>query len=269
MNTLVCDARIVQANGLTADHIQDVATGKISAVRVPDFYPQALCDTVSEKLRTSPSFGFYANAPDIGRVGMAFYECIKNANRQEDYFQNALTNMAKMREIAFPYLSPFDLFRLTLDEVWPHGASLARINSQRAFAGLARVFSPPSGAMPHQDILFRDAPSDPVAAALEGQLAMNVYLQEANEGGEIELWDWIPTEEEHERLRHSDPRYAYGLNPSLIRAPDHVIRPKKGELILFHPWNVHAVRPVKSGIRVTWSCFVGFTDAKTPLVYWS
>jgi hypothetical protein len=58
--------------------------------------------------------------------------------------------------------------------------------------GLVRIFLENQVFPPHQDMLNRDYPDLPKKEHPLSQLAINVYLRNFDEGGELELWDYAP-----------------------------------------------------------------------------
>jgi 2-oxoglutarate-Fe(II)-dependent oxygenase superfamily protein len=244
----------------------DLFENRLLAIRIPGYYPEDLSETVSNRLIQHPRFGYYANAEDIGRVGMAYFETIDSPARRAHYYQEARTAMMDMRGCCHPYVSPVDQLRIDIAEVWPNGANLENIEGQQMFVGLARVFTDGAEALPHQDILRRDAPHCPRAATLTGQVAANIYLRPTPEGGELEIWEQVINDNEYEQLRIPD---SYGLDRSRLSSPAATLQPREGELVLFNSRCVHAVRPAKGGARITLSCFLGYRGQDQALSYWS
>ena len=70
---------------------------------------------------------------------MAFYEAENQPERMASYFEGVFDNIDELRRRCAPYLSPIDVLRCTLDEVWP--AEAAALASDFASAGswLARA----------------------------------------------------------------------------------------------------------------------------------
>lgn len=74
-------------------------------------------------------FQKYLNAPSIGRIGMAFYEAENQAPLMAGYFESVFENIDELRRRCAPYVSPIDLLRCVLDEVWPAGHDFSRLFS--------------------------------------------------------------------------------------------------------------------------------------------
>jgi hypothetical protein len=263
---LTRDAPLVAAE-LNRDRILDLAAGRIAAVQIPRYYPEDYSHLIAQRLLNSTLFGHYANAPDIGRVGKAYFETVGDPAVRRQYYEHATEWIQAMRDLCRPFASPMDTFRLQLQEIWPAGATLETLEGRPMFVGLARVFESGSGAHPHQDVLARDAPRGCNRAhTIRAQLAANVYLKPPAAGGELDLWLRKPTDEEYEAMRRPG---SYGVDRSSLGEPDVILTPASGDLILFNAHNLHAVRSASGGSRITMSTFVGFRGSCRPLTYWS
>jgi len=257
---------IIWRNELCIDDLNDVLSKKVAAIRIPKYYQPNLCAEISRRLISSQFYGRYVNAPNIGRVGQAFFESQASEKSKEAYKAKSIEWIREIREGCAPHLSPIDKLRLELDEVWPPGATLGDIGGAKMFAGLARHFDVGSEAEPHTDVLAWDALDEPNAKSVRGQLATNTYLTIPEKGGELTLWDVWPNREEYEKMRVVG---SYGLKRDLLPEPIATIKPEVGELIIFHPQRVHAVEKIEAGSRVTWSCFLGHRSNDQPLIMWS
>jgi len=258
--------RVVETTHLRAEDIRSLYDGRILAIRVPGYYPAAASDEVAGRLLGSERMGAYAVAPTIGRLGISFFDTAGNPELRETYFREARPTIDELRRLCGAHGSPIDRLRAELQEAWPHGADLGHIDGRPMFVGLARVFRDRAEALPHQDDFELDAQDCPSAPTIVGQLACNVYLRPAQEGGELELWDERYDEVEFDARRLGD---TYGLDRTLIPPGAARLAPRKGELILFNSMRVHAVRATRAGARVTMSCFIGLEKDGRRLVTWS
>jgi len=264
---MIPPAVLTVGNRLDAENLTAVAEGRQGAIRLPGFFDPGYAHLFAERLTRSKDFGYYVNAKDIGRVGMAFFESVESPELREYYYENAQSWIEGTRAACWPHPCPMDLFRLKLEEIWPAGATLENVDGRTMFVGLARVFEDGAGALPHQDVLARDAaPNCPQAGSLIAQLAANVYLRPSAGGGQLEIWLWQPTAEEFNAIRLGG---SYGADRAKLGRPDVVLTPGTGDLIIFNARNLHAVEPATGGPRVTLSCFIGYRGPTQPLTYWS
>lgn len=257
---------VLSAHELTQDHITGLIDRSITAVRIPKWYNETLCNTIADRLTNNSLYGNYINAPKIARVGQAFFESQASAESQQRYNESSVKWVKQMRHATAPYLSPIDKLRVEVDEVWNAGSHLYSFAGTKMFAGLGRHFTEGSEADPHTDVFAWDTPDDSEICEITDQLAWNVYLSMPEEGGQLTLWDEWPDKAEYEQKRILG---SYGLQRNMLKDPVASITPDLGEAIFFNPRRVHAVERVTAGSRVTWSCFVGYRGPDKALVFWS
>ncbi|WP_051011299.1 2OG-Fe(II) oxygenase [Bartonella rattaustraliani] len=118
---------------------------------------------------------------------------------------------------------------------------------------------------PHIDDLEWTLPKD-IDFKLKHQLSANIYLQVPEKGGELELWNILPSAQEYEKLKGN--RH-YGINRHDMPPPAVTLKPELGDLIFLNPPFIHAVRPVADADRITASAFIGIEADDKSLVYWS
>lgn len=258
--------KVIETKGVRRDDLFSLILGEAQVLRVPEFYDRRAALEIAERLETSSLRGSYENAPDIARIGKAYFERQASAQAALEYQVHSLNWISDLREAVRPYPAPMDQLRVCLDDVWAAGATLATIEGQRAFCGLVRIFAPGNRAEPHQDILSWDVAPDHPDGKLFCQLAANIYCKMPDEGGELEIWPISLTRPDYERLRIPG---SYGVQVNELGLESIRIRPEPGELIIFNSRLVHAVRPGSGCDRVTSSCFIGVVDTSTPLRMWS
>jgi hypothetical protein len=231
-----------------------VRSEQVLAARVRGFYSEAVATELAARLLHHPDLDHYELAPEIGKLGSPYYDSVGNSELECQYWRQAPDWNQKLRQVYFPSASPVDRLHVELDEILPRGLRLLRdASGEPAFAGLVRVFGEGAGADPHTDHLENDAPRGRLAFTPAEQIAVNVHLRSATQGGELAIWSWKPTRDEYDELRI--PGW-YGLDRSKLSEPTVVVRPEVGDLILFSSHNVHAVLPSRRSPRVTASFFV-------------
>ena len=133
---------------------------------------------------------------------------------------------------------------------------IARFNGRLMAPCVLRVFKDGIGASPHQDIAGwgRDKPDH--WDEFDYQLAVNVYFQVPDEGGELLLWDLQFSGEEYQKRSQG----GYGIPEDQLPPANQIVKPEVGDIIAFRSDRLHAVRPGK-GVRCTCACFVGVNTA--------
>jgi len=256
---------LVTEEELRAHTLLRLFAGKILAIKIPNFCDKTRCEHLSKVL----SHYVKEEAASSGKIYLSnfdsFWNTLNNDQRRLQYLSLAITAMRKARIISHPLLSPADQLRLELDEVWPCGSSLMHIENQSMFFGIVRVWVEGTEALPHQDLLYREI-SDLGATNEYSQLGANIYLQSAEDGGALEIWDNVFSDEDCEKYAIKG---SYGFSRDLLPKTSLVIYPQQGDLILLNTAKVHAVRKIYKGERITISGFIGCWGTQQQLKYWS
>lgn len=252
------------ADGITLRSLRQLISGEVVAVRVPRFASEELCRRVSDKMQ-EVGYEDYVNAPSVGRIGMSFYETGGKRELIEHFFKTALPNIHLLRDACAPYASPIDVLRCALDEIWPAGANLQSLAAGKMFVGLSRNMRPGTPLLAHHDYFSRLAPDDPEANDLIRQFAANVYISMPEAGGELLIWKDEITDAAFLERRGEQ----YGMDLDALGPPDIVIKPERGDFIIFNARKMHAVASGKGHDRLTFSCFVGYRGDGLPLTFWS
>ena len=260
-------SRLATVNVLDGKVLSALFGGNVLAILVPKFYDALYCKNLAAGLyesidKDSVTGGIYDSDID------SYWNVMNDPAREERYFAMALSSQERLRRLSAPHPSPIDLLRLALDEAWPGGATMMTMAGRKMPFGITRLWRTGSEGLPHQDVLWREVGRRDEVARLTGQLGVNVYLDTADEGGELETWDRAITDEEYATLRDDYPG-SYGYPREMLPDESLLITPRVGDLVLINTMRVHAIRRITRGQRMTISGFVGSSGAGAPLGCWS
>ncbi len=258
---------IIIEKSLKLNHIKDILEGTSLILCVRDYCHQKtiaqLADWIETNEKLDPCPHEHRNDNEIeyvyygvDTVGASYNITYwKNPDSEEyaRYYDVAKTYHSNIRSACFPFLNPFDNFRLELDEVWPKRVGLANFdNHEKMIAGLARLVIAGKDVLvskqPHCDSVPREKVN------LKKQFAANIYLDVPNIGGELEIWDVPPLSlDEIERISPTED-----LRSAL--PPSTTFKPEKGDLIIFNARKPHAIKSFLKGRRITLQGFLGFHE---------
>ena len=257
--------KIRHADFVKIKDLLDISSGKILAVRIQNFYSPKICKQISGSLASNSELEGYRVEPKFLRSAESLFDTVDDKIAKKRYFHSANSQTRSTRGLFFPYLSPIDKLILDLLPQQPFGVKILHLAHACTF-GQTRVARDGGSAKPHDDILDEDVdPKKFPQAKLKAQLSFNTYLALPQNGGELELWDYIAPKFEKRLLK--EPR-SYGYDRKKIPPSTVLLKPKIGEAILFNSWKVHAVSPSLGGVRVTASVFCGISK-RGHLVFWS
>lgn len=253
---------IIEVDSINNTILKRLFNDEILAVRVSNYYDKNVCNTVSQSFLKSKKVECYHHeVSEDGKVqyidyGVDRYGCSFNTTYNGDYsaieryYGEAVPTIKEVRDIFSKNISPYDKFRLELDEVWNGSVGLANYEGKKMLAGIVRVMNRYSESIkleeqPHVDALPRKYKN------LAGQFAVNIYLSIPKNGGELELWD-VPSLDVESCLNlPSNYNWREVLPKSII------IKPRVGELVIFNTRKPHAVRRIFTGARVSIQSFIG------------
>jgi 2OG-Fe(II) oxygenase superfamily len=246
---------VIESNQLCAEHIYKLHNKSVLSVRIPNFFPEDMCRDYAEMILSHhPSVSAYFDAPNLLRTGRTLFDTVgKEPEVLDEYFTLGEMLMPEERRLFNLRFSPINKLRLELEELTPYGFRLETLYGRNLWMGATRIFNDGSFALPHIDSKKIDIPDCWEAKTIGSQIAVNCYVDLPISGGELEIYDFEPTDSELADLATD----TYGLNASKLPAPALVIKPKLGELVLFRSTNVHAVRP-SNGTRIAQSCFLAY-----------
>src|SRR5688500_12345113 len=175
------------SGGLTLQALQALTRREALIVRIPGFISAGVCHLIARGLLRQ-GYDDYLNAPAVGRIGMSFFETGGKPEVIDQYFATALPNIRLLRNTCAPYQCPIDVLRCVVDELWPSGASLQSLSGRKMFVGLSRNMRPGAPLLAHHDLFARLAPDDAEANDLLMQMAVNIYVNVPQHGGELVMW---------------------------------------------------------------------------------
>lgn len=264
--------KIIENDFLSLADLESLFNGEINAIRIPNYYRDESkkangsyfsksnsLECYDHELKTGESIEYLDYGVD--RFGVSFNTTYNDCPDAKDrYYNNVVKNIRTIRDVFSGELSPFDKFRLELDEIWTGPVSIANFENKKLMSGIVRVMNRPNdseliSAQPHVDLL-------PLKyAKLAGQFAVNIYLSVPENGGHLELWD-SPVVEHHKADDECAGDWRGRLNDSTY------IKPESGDLIIFNSRVPHAVSQFSNGPRVSIQSFIGLSPNRE-LQLWS
>lgn len=260
---------IKSTSGLCHTDLLDLLQGRILALRISHFENQECCSKWQQDLITRGKLSRYSNATDVpvNRIGMTLFETENKAEKIFEYLEIGEKNISSIREI-FGERNPLEKIIDGLEKSWNAGCQIQQMSQRQMNPGIIRSFeaSANGGLPPHVDSLLKDLPDSNEFDNIKGQLAANLYFDISEKGGELEIWDYAPTETELESFFTGDYDF---IDRNKIPVPSQKLSPKKGELILFRSNCIHSVASSEGGTRSAASCFIGFYGEEEPLTVWA
>lgn len=244
------------------EHLMALADGTVGAVRIKSFLPDHICQAVLSDISPGLLIRYDEDRYPVQayRFGPTLNEYQDNGTLRKTYWHsaaiadrtlNATQSHGILRECIVDQLAKVDA-----GSVLP-----ASIQGRAVYWPIIREIS--QGTLLHWDDISREYPNGLFDQHVLHQFALNVFLQNPHEGGELRVWrrKWQRDDEDH--------RHAFGYRFDLMRIPpDVTLRAERGEALIFNPSYYHDVRPsCGEGRRITLSLFVGATSYG--LIVWS
>jgi hypothetical protein len=248
---------------LTAQSLRELATGDVDLIWHREYYPPEQCDSALPRVVRAAEEATFLLTKEFTSVGTSMGEVANGGESVRRYLDTAEATTRLIRHDVFGgQQSPTDLIRLDLDELWPHGATVARHEARMMLPGVLRRMTPGGRGRPHID--RRQIPLLDTYR-LQRRLGVNIYLEvpAPGDGGEIDFWGRL-SDEEFVALK-TDP-FDYGIEPERVGPPYDTVLPGKGDLVMFEAGRMHGVREVRKGCRTSAACFVGVRSASDPLL---
>lgn len=259
---------IVESQELCLSDLLNLLEGKLLAIRLPNFASPDCCESWVRSI-IGNEFHRYSNAQDfqVSKVGMTYFETENKPNLLDIYFEAAESITSQLHKLFAPLPDPLSLIHKAFGEVWPNHIEVRTLGDRKMCPGILRRIESDNaeGLPPHQDMINKELDNSHQDQLLKCQLANNLYIEVPEEGGELELWNYSPSLEEAAKLYTG--RYDFMDRAKLPESI--IIKPRRGELIIFRSNLVHAVAGCKNANRTAASCFVGYYGQEHPLYYWS
>ncbi len=238
-----------------------LVSGGADAVHLAQFATASECDQLRDYICSHPLAVEYATAAGVTRLGSSFSDIRKTGRVAEEYRKpDVLADLVRVNGAIARLLGQ-------ILASWSSGIETLSYQGIRLHRVIARRIVGRS-AEPHDDDIAKELPGDPMASQVVVQLGVNLYVETPTEGGELEGWRRRLSKEEYEAIRNPDPAKGYGVLRTGIGAPDWLLRPRKGDVVVFRNSELHAIRPAKEG-RATCGFFLGYRGREKPLLIWS
>jgi hypothetical protein len=213
-------------------------------------YAVARLDAYAEKRR-------YHGAKGVGRIGASLYEVQFSRQQRVDYFRNSASDLAVSRSMFPPGAYPLDDLRLALDDRWPGKVGRLRLEEGLCGLGLLRFLDGGGEILPHNDKAAADVSDSQLAQAIDTQIAFNLLVQAAEQGGATRVYPKRFSRNEYDANRRPVPD-EYALSEDCLPSDPVVIRPKAGDVYLFDADFPHRVGGCSGAVpRYTLSAFIG------------
>lgn len=252
------------------ESIQKLMNDECAIIWCRGFVPSSEAKIISNQILDRCEVTPYRNIDkEVGRIGQSFFETLNddgttNQKALNIYMDNVLNKKEEIEKACSPYQVPLNRIYSIMNDLF--GATLASIDKKEMFTGAVRIIPTGKDVVPHNDSFSRDAPDLPLAAEIDAQFSANIYLSLPDTGGELEIWDTRPSDEELAAIPASGS--GYGHHRKYFPEPDLVLRPGAGDLLFFRTDVIHAVKRVGEGTRMNMNCF--FAKKKdNSLIYWS
>jgi len=259
---------LLRAFSLSQDVLQQfLLSGQFICLMILNAIDRAASRHIVRRITNSEQLTGYEVEPTFKKVGRAWFDNMTDQERAQ-HLARTIEYTKNTRALCAPFPAPTDIVKLDLDLNWRPGAFNLRIGGRPLYLGLPRALPPGGAVQAHYDWIGDDSPGAPGIEDLQRQYALNIYLQTADSGGELALWDTQMKPDKLKTLRLAN--HAYALDEAKLGKPALVIRPEEDSLVFFDATRPHAVREARgTRPRVTFSTFMGFSGPDRPLTLWS
>jgi len=254
------------APGIHAEALTRLLSGEISCLVVRGFIEDQIAALICERLMDLPDFLPHKDVPGLQVLGYSHFQAVRDPELFCSYSRIGKTLQRRLEEISSPEMSPFQTL---LDYLCANTNRVVEKLSLEQESELApftvRACHYDVGIEPHQDLLAAESPAEKIPRKFTRQLAVNLFLSAADDGGDLEIFDLGPDDTGYDNL-DDGPK---SVEPESLPEPCVSVRPKTGDLILFDSTLVHRVLE-NSGAkpRMTLSCFAATSTESSKLRYW-
>lgn len=251
--------------------LQGLVSKELIAIRIPNFFPAALCDLAAEEITNYGTKDYYEVTKKIGimrKIGTAIFDYAENPEEVHKYYDNVESTKSLLDSI-FDNWNPILKLQKILDKTWKAGCYNESLHDKDMYAGLIRILDKGSYALPHQDMTMWDMPNCEKAQTIKHQFAVNIYIQTPQKGGELVVYDHSIRSRSEYQSRKIDG--TYGIDTSFISRKNKItMKPRKGDLIISNSQMLHEVLENTSRLpRITTSCFINYRGKNQPLLMFS
>jgi hypothetical protein len=240
-----------------------IVGGDVLAVMIRGLYPEFACEAFIAAFEggITDKFRGYAVEPQLARIERPLYEAAADGGLAAYFAEAHRTNWAIQRAM-YPIMTSATVIWTVLDNAWPAGALLLRIDGRPCPFGISRKVDDGGETGIHSDMPNWDYAVEEFLSA-RTNLSFLVYPSQF-EGGELELWpDTINQPAIFKGLM--DKASGYALDRKRVGPPAVTIHPGKGDAVLFDARRLHAVREVRKGPRYSQSGFINVRGLHEPL----
>jgi hypothetical protein len=221
---------LLRAEKLNDEVLNQLFLKEAICLMVPNAVSKNAAEHIVRKITGSGRLAGYAVEPSFLKIGDAWFDLASDQDRAE-HISRTIQYTEETRSLCAPFPSPTDLFKLDLDLIWGPGALNLRIGGQPIYFGLPRALPPGGEVHAHFDWIGDDSPGAAGIDKIQRQYAVNLYLQLAESGGELALWNTGLTPSELQAFRV--PNHAYALDEAKLGDPTLIVRPEARSLVLF------------------------------------
>jgi Rps23 Pro-64 3,4-dihydroxylase Tpa1-like proline 4-hydroxylase len=226
----------------------DLISGKIPALIIPDVLSKSICASLSNKILNLNSI---TSIPRISKkIGTSISSHIYKKSK---YFSNAKISNQSLKNIFSENDSPIDVMQQTISKVFEKQMFTANENGMTYSYAMIRIHEHGDSIHLHRDNSNFEM-SEYGISDLNNQLSAILYLQSPFHGGKLTIYDKMWNKND-EQMRCPE----FGYSSDLIKnTSQKKIPPITGNMVVFNPKLYHKVESV-IGIksRITLGFFFG------------